>query len=151
MPIWNSSSSYLMALLYLLLILLAPPLTQMSSEARVIASTRPLDQSYYSSPSNYVPFRPNKGRVPKAFGNPKIVEGCLPKGIHRSSAPSHYVNDQPLDSTLCSSSSSKGMNNPWTRKGGLHHYVIYEKLSLLLYIIDENAWRCKFPSFSICI
>ncbi|KAK9913196.1 hypothetical protein M0R45_037020 [Rubus argutus] len=111
MPFWSSTASYLMALLYFLLILLASPLTQMSSEARVIATMRPLDQSYYSSPSNYVPFRPNKAHVPKAFVNPKIVEGCLPKGIHRSSAPSHYVNDQPLDSTLCSSS-SKGMNNP---------------------------------------
>ncbi|PRQ58755.1 hypothetical protein RchiOBHm_Chr1g0362761 [Rosa chinensis] len=111
MLFWSSTTSYPMALLYILLILLAPPLTQVSSEARVIASMRSVDQSYNSNPSTYVSLRPNKGRVPKVFGNPNIVEGCLPKGFRRSSAPSHYVNDHPLDSTLCSSS-SKGMNNP---------------------------------------
>ncbi|KAL8538658.1 hypothetical protein ACS0TY_000609 [Phlomoides rotata] len=31
------------------------------------------------------------------------VEGCLPKGRRHSSAPSRYINDQPLGSTVCSS------------------------------------------------
>ncbi|KAB2598022.1 hypothetical protein D8674_000942 [Pyrus ussuriensis x Pyrus communis] len=113
---FKSASFYLMAMLYLFLILLAPPPTilQMSVESRVVAAIRPLD-SIRSSPSNYVPLKvpyENKGGhevAPNGFGS-HIVESCLPKGFRRSSAPSHYVNGHTFGSELCSS--SKGKNSP---------------------------------------
>ncbi|KAB2595959.1 hypothetical protein D8674_031409 [Pyrus ussuriensis x Pyrus communis] len=111
---FKSTSFQLMVMLYLFLILLAPPPTiiQRSVEGRVVAAIRPLD-SIPSNPSSYVPPKVPydiKGHdAPNGLGS-HIVESCLPKGVRRSSAPSHYVNDHTFGSELCSS--SKGKNRP---------------------------------------
>lgn len=39
---------------------------------------------------------------PQQRGNSKGFENCLPKGFHRTSAPSRYINYQPLVSEMCS-------------------------------------------------
>ncbi|GJU41594.1 hypothetical protein Tco_1194551 [Tanacetum coccineum] len=41
------------------------------------------------------------------FFHGKEVSGCMPKGRRRSSAPSHYVNNQPLFKWLGCSTASK--------------------------------------------
>ncbi|PIN11058.1 hypothetical protein CDL12_16338 [Handroanthus impetiginosus] len=48
---------------------------------------------------DYTMFKP---KIMKGFGGTG-VEDCLPKGRRHSSAPSRYINYQPLGSTICSS------------------------------------------------
>ncbi|GFQ06903.1 hypothetical protein PHJA_002834300 [Phtheirospermum japonicum] len=42
----------------------------------------------------------------------KDLENCLPKGRRHSSAPSRYINYQPLGSTMCSSRDHQVINTP---------------------------------------
>ena len=88
-----------MAMLHILLLL--SPLS--------IITCRPLEPK----PPVYVEFEPYIKHEDKRGDNSKGgdgdhidgkgVESCLPKGIHRSSAPSRYINDHALGSNLCSS------------------------------------------------
>lgn len=50
---------------------------------------------------DYTTFEPKVVKENHGFGS-KQVEGCLPKGRRHSSAPSRYINYQPLDSSMCS-------------------------------------------------
>jgi hypothetical protein len=81
----------------LLLLLLNPPpnITKGCNYAPFcVDATRPLEQNV----PKYINLKPKKGR---GFQG-RNVEDCLPKGFRRSSAPSRYINYQPLGST-CSS------------------------------------------------
>ncbi|KAL7109743.1 hypothetical protein ACP275_06G194700 [Erythranthe tilingii] len=59
----------------------------------------------------YTTFKPNITKEKNGFVG-KQFEGCLPKGRRHSSAPSRYINDQPLGSTLCSSSNDNQVKKP---------------------------------------
>lgn len=52
-------------------------------------------------PEDYTTFKPKVVKEKHGFGS-KQVEGCLPKGRRHSSAPSRYINYQPLNSVVCS-------------------------------------------------
>lgn len=91
--------------LFLLLLLLAPPMLVPKGLDRVscmvCAATRPLDQKTRDA---YVTFNPGdksytsrKGTIGHGY------ENCMPKGFRRNSAPSRYINDQTFGSGLCSS------------------------------------------------
>ncbi|KAL7148573.1 hypothetical protein ABFS83_06G187800 [Erythranthe nasuta] len=60
---------------------------------------------------DYTTFKPKITKEKHGFGG-KQVEGCLPRGRRHSSAPSRYINDQPLGSTLCSSSNDHQVKKP---------------------------------------
>lgn len=60
-------------------------------------ASRPLG----SKSEDYTTFKPKVVKEKKGFGG-KQVEGCMPKGRRHSSAPSRYINYQPLDSVMCS-------------------------------------------------
>ncbi|KAL4358615.1 hypothetical protein AHAS_Ahas09G0304400 [Arachis hypogaea] len=38
------------------------------------------------------------------------IEACLPKGVKRTSAPSRYINYQPLGSSSCSNNNNNNKN-----------------------------------------
>ncbi|KAL0317391.1 UNVERIFIED_CONTAM: hypothetical protein Sangu_2153400 [Sesamum angustifolium] len=71
------------------------------------SASRPLG----SKTEGYTTFKPKIMKGKRGFGG-KGVEGCLPKGRRHSSAPSRYINDQPLDSTLCSPNGNRGYIKP---------------------------------------
>ena len=89
------STTFLMALL--LLVLLNPPLlmARMNSMSRFAVAMKPLE----SNPPSHVTFnhKTSHGGFRK-----RAVNSCLPKGFRHSSAPSRYVNYHTLGSTMCS-------------------------------------------------
>lgn len=94
------------SMLYLFLLLL-------SSTAKVAEAARPLTESNSIPPLSYVSLKPKEVRSGRHGFGSKGLESCLPKGFHRSSAPSRYVNYHTLGSgsSLCDDS-SKRMNEP---------------------------------------
>ncbi|KAJ1406385.1 hypothetical protein SESBI_25130 [Sesbania bispinosa] len=90
----------------LLLLLVSPPAN--ITRGCVAAAARPLLE--HNVPK-YINLKPEKELGGKASnfqgGN---VEACLPKGFRRSSAPSRYINYQPLGSSACNSSAK--INGP---------------------------------------
>lgn len=104
---WTTVALFMTSLLYVFLLLL-------SSTAKVAEAARPLTESNSNiPPPSYVSLKPKEvhgGR--HGFGS-KALESCLPKGFHRSSAPSRYVNYHTLgsSSSLCDDS-SKRMSKP---------------------------------------
>ncbi|KAJ1432399.1 hypothetical protein SESBI_06660 [Sesbania bispinosa] len=100
------SSNFLFRFLLLLLLLLNPVVINRSgkfSASVSVADSRPLDQNV----PKYMDLKPKKGQG-RSFQWPE-AEACLPKGFRRSSAPSRYVNYQPLGSTCYS---GKVVNEP---------------------------------------
>lgn len=101
------STFFLSKFLLLLLLLLNPPANNTkgcSTPVCVVAAARPLEQNV----PKYMKVKPEKlghGRRGFQSGN---VEACLPKGFKRTSAPSRYINYQPLGSAC---SSGKVVNN----------------------------------------
>lgn len=61
-------------------------------------ASRPLG----SKTEDYTMFKPKIMKEKHKLGG-KEVEDCLPKGRRHSSAPSRYINYQPLGSIMCSS------------------------------------------------
>ncbi|KAK7391135.1 hypothetical protein VNO78_19531 [Psophocarpus tetragonolobus] len=99
-----STTIFLSKLLLLLTLLLNPHAnnTRGSSTFVSVAGARPLEQNNVPIPK-YINMKPEKGNIGKRGVQGGSVEACLPKGFRRSSAPSRYINYQPLGST-CSSS-----------------------------------------------
>ncbi|KAF3434005.1 hypothetical protein FNV43_RR25108 [Rhamnella rubrinervis] len=93
------------SLLYVLLLL--------SSTAKVAVAARPLTESNSIPPPSYEWLKPKEALGSRRGFGSKGLESCLPKGFHRSSAPSRYVNYHTLgsSSSLCDDS-SKPMNKP---------------------------------------
>ncbi|CAJ2629577.1 unnamed protein product [Trifolium pratense] len=91
MSIINVISKFMF--LFLLLLLNPPPnITKGCNYAPFcVDATRPLEQNV----PKYINLKPKKGR---GFQG-RNVEDCLPKGFRRSSAPSRYINYQPLCSS----------------------------------------------------
>ncbi|KAI4346305.1 hypothetical protein L6164_007218 [Bauhinia variegata] len=99
----NNSNSFNMfkSLLLVLFLLLNPPAIITGGYPRSrhhLVLARPLQQDL----PNYVNFKPKKGDGRTEF------RACLPKGFRLSSAPSRYINYQPLGSTCFS---GKVLNN----------------------------------------
>ncbi|KAJ7975033.1 Maintenance of mitochondrial morphology protein like, partial [Quillaja saponaria] len=90
----NMPSLFLIKSLMILFLLLIPI-------SIVTAAARSLNPN---PTPNYVTFmKPKKSHGGQSrTGTGRDVENCLPKGYRRSSAPSRYVNYQPLGSTICS-------------------------------------------------
>ncbi|KAL5069476.1 hypothetical protein RYX36_020363 [Vicia faba] len=84
-------------LMLLLLLLLNPP---SNYGPFCVDASRPLEQN--ANPK-YINLKPEKGNGGGRVFQGRNVEDCLPKGFRRSSAPSRYINYQPLGSS-CSSS-----------------------------------------------
>ncbi|KAG4983942.1 hypothetical protein AAZX31_10G197000 [Glycine max] len=106
---------FLSKFLLLLILLLNPDHdannTRGCSTFVCVAGARPLLE--YNVPK-YINLKPHdeKGNgIKKGFVQGGGVEACLPKGFRRSSAPSRYINYQPLGST-CSSSKVVNNNGP---------------------------------------
>ncbi|XVF75570.1 hypothetical protein PTKIN_Ptkin13bG0197500 [Pterospermum kingtungense] len=96
-----STTLFFMFLLYFFLLLSPPPsMVGTNSMAIVAGATRPLVSK---SEGRLVTFKPGTG-LKHGFGS-HGVRNCLPKGFHRTSAPSRYINDHILGSTLCSTTS----------------------------------------------
>ncbi|WVY95637.1 hypothetical protein V8G54_027788 [Vigna mungo] len=81
------STIFLSKFLLLLVLLLNP---------RVLGA-RPLSE--HNGPK-YINLKAEKGNGKRVFKGGS-VEACLPKGFRRSSAPSRYINYQPLGTTSC--------------------------------------------------
>ncbi|KAK7268252.1 hypothetical protein RIF29_20947 [Crotalaria pallida] len=72
-----------------------------------VNAARPLEQNV----PKYMSLKPdveNKGNERREFQSGS-VEACMPKGPRRTSAPSRYINYEPLGSTC---SSAKVVNGP---------------------------------------
>ncbi|KAF9676652.1 hypothetical protein SADUNF_Sadunf08G0025200 [Salix dunnii] len=95
----SSPTLFIMAFLYLILLLLSPPPTSVGTDsmAGVAAATRPLE-----SPS-YETLEPKTNHGQQEFHD-REVQNCLPKGFHPNSAPSRYINYHTLGSTMCAPS-----------------------------------------------
>ncbi|KAI4351457.1 hypothetical protein L6164_005826 [Bauhinia variegata] len=82
----------LLKALFVFLLVLNPPAKITGGFSRSghprLVSARPLEQNLPS----HVNFKPKKGDGRRDF------QACLPKGFRRSSAPSRYINYQPLGS-----------------------------------------------------
>ncbi|KDP30473.1 hypothetical protein JCGZ_16152 [Jatropha curcas] len=89
------------ALFYSLLLLSPlPTIIGANSLVKVAVAARPLE----SKPSkNSVIFKPKSSHRKKGFGG-RDMENCMPKGFHRTSAPSRYINYNTLGSTICETS-----------------------------------------------
>ncbi|XWS66179.1 hypothetical protein CRYUN_Cryun05aG0177800 [Craigia yunnanensis] len=96
-----STTLFFMFLLYFFL-LLSPPTLMVgtNSVAIVVGATRPLMSK---SQDRLVTFKPETG-MEHGFRS-QDVRNCLPKGFHRTSAPSRYINDHTFGSTMCSTTS----------------------------------------------
>ncbi|KAL4335515.1 hypothetical protein GQ457_07G018620 [Hibiscus cannabinus] len=95
-----STTLFLLFFFYFFLLLSPPSRMSGSSYGTAVAgATRPL----VSKAQDAVTFDP-KTRMEHAF-HEQDVKGCLPKGFHRTSAPSRYINDHTFGSTLCSTTS----------------------------------------------
>ncbi|EEF28144.1 conserved hypothetical protein [Ricinus communis] len=97
----SSTTLFFMALLIYSLILLSPPVTFTGANATsrvAVAAARPLPSK---SSKELVAFRPKTTHGRKGFRG-RDVENCLPKGFHRTSAPSRYINYDTLGATMCS-------------------------------------------------
>ncbi|XVE99271.1 hypothetical protein REPUB_Repub03eG0183900 [Reevesia pubescens] len=91
-----------MFLLYFFLLLSPPPsMIGTSSMAIVTEATRPL---LVSKSQGLVTFKPETG-MKHGFPGQDVVKNCMPKGFHRTSAPSRYINDHTFGSTMCSTTS----------------------------------------------
>lgn len=75
------------------------------SSVEATSGSRPIG----AKPEDYTTFKP---KIVKGKHGKEEVEGCLPKGGRRSSAPSRYINYQPLGSTICSTSVHHQVKNP---------------------------------------
>ncbi|KAL1532159.1 hypothetical protein AAHA92_32205 [Salvia divinorum] len=62
-----------------------------------VGASRPLG----TKSEDYTMFKPKVIEGKHGLGG-KQVGGCMPKGRRHSSAPSRYINYQPLDSLMCS-------------------------------------------------
>ncbi|KAL9295024.1 hypothetical protein AtNW77_Chr3g0210671 [Arabidopsis thaliana] len=95
-------SSYISFFMLLFLFLISP-------RTNVVCASRPLLESnnpgHMSTNTIYI-----KGSEQGAFRG-GAMNDCLPKGFHFNSAPSRYINNLPLDSTLCSTT-EKAIPNP---------------------------------------
>ncbi|CAJ1976732.1 unnamed protein product [Sphenostylis stenocarpa] len=100
------STIFLSKFLLLLILLLNPHAsnTRGCSTFVCVAGARPLE---HNGP-RYINLKAEKGNEKRGF-KAESVEACLPKGFRRSSAPSRYINYQPLGSTC---SSGKVVNGP---------------------------------------
>lgn len=87
----------------LFILLLNPPsnITPLCVDA-----TRPLEENV----DKFINLKPKKDNIGGRVFQGRNVEGCLPKGFRRSSAPSRYINYQPLESAC--SSTNKVVNAP---------------------------------------
>lgn len=138
----------------IILFLLNPPLLLMSRVAA--ATSRPLG----SNPPNYVSLKPTRSHG--GFAK-QVVDACLPKGFRHSSAPSRYINYQPLGSTICSP--AKHVAKPWSAENEFwtiyHCFVIIRIIRKLVsffffyYYSRMIEWRCKSSidhlSLYVCI
>ncbi|KAG4908117.1 hypothetical protein AAZX31_20G169100 [Glycine max] len=105
----SSTNIIFLSKFLLLLILLLNPHeannTRGCSTFVCVAGARPLEHNV----PKYINLKPHgKSNGKRGFAQGGGVEACLPKGFRRSSAPSRYINYQPLGSTC---SSSKVVNN----------------------------------------
>ncbi|KAG8493300.1 hypothetical protein CXB51_010853 [Gossypium anomalum] len=96
----STTTLFFMFLLYFSL-LLSPPSRMIgpSSGTIVAGAMRPLA----SKAQDLVMFKPETST--KHGFHKQDVKGCLPKGFHRTSAPSRYINDHTFGSTMCSTTS----------------------------------------------
>ncbi|KAK7343866.1 hypothetical protein VNO77_12953 [Canavalia gladiata] len=84
-----------------------------------VAAARPLEQN----DPKYINLKPQKVDGRKGFqGSGNIVEACLPKGFRASSAPSRYINYEPLGST-CSSDKELFTVMKQEEKGFCNEYI----------------------------
>ncbi|KAL2324829.1 hypothetical protein Fmac_023887 [Flemingia macrophylla] len=101
------STIFLSKCLLLLMILLLSPLANNTKGCSMVsvAGARPLEHNV----PKYINLKnSDKGKFGIRGFRGGSVEACLPKGFRRSSAPSRYINYQPLGSTC---SSVKVVNN----------------------------------------
>ncbi|BAT94495.1 hypothetical protein LR48_Vigan02g186100 [Vigna angularis] len=101
------STIFLSKFLLLLVLLLNPHGSSRRGCCTVVlvGGARPLLE--HDGPK-YINLKAEKGNGKRVFKGGS-VEACLPKGFRRSSAPSRYINYQPLGSTC---SSEKLVNGP---------------------------------------
>ncbi|OMO81402.1 hypothetical protein CCACVL1_12423 [Corchorus capsularis] len=86
-----SSTLFFMVLLYLFLLLSPPPLMMGTDSMAIVAgATRPL----VPKSQDFVTFKPETGAKHGFHG--QGVENCMPKGFHRTSAPSRINPSRPI-------------------------------------------------------
>ncbi|KAJ0103627.1 hypothetical protein Patl1_06049 [Pistacia atlantica] len=94
-------------LFFFILLLLSPPgLTVLVGAIRPI-SPSPLTKSDQS----YTTLEPKTSHERHKFRSEE-VNGCMPKGFHRPSAPSRYINYNTLGSTMCSTGKRVATSKP---------------------------------------
>ncbi|OIV90563.1 hypothetical protein TanjilG_10657 [Lupinus angustifolius] len=98
------STFFISKFVLLLVLLLSPPSNNNGgsySTPFFVAATRPLEQNV----PKFNDLKPEKGHGLQS----RNIEACMPKGPRRNSAPSRYINYEPLGSTC---SSAKVVNGP---------------------------------------
>ncbi|QCE07919.1 hypothetical protein DEO72_LG9g2941 [Vigna unguiculata] len=101
------SSIFVSKFLLLLLLLLNPHGCSRRGCSTLVLVNGARALSEHNGPK-YINLKAQKGNGKGGFRGGS-VEACLPKGFRRSSAPSRYINYQPLGSTC---SSGKLVNGP---------------------------------------
>ncbi|KAJ4720742.1 Maintenance of mitochondrial morphology protein like [Melia azedarach] len=89
---------FMMTFFYVFLLLSSPAITMSTGTSGLVvaAAARPLKSA------NYATFKPKTSQERDKIGSRSGVEDCLPKGIHRNSAPSRYINYHTFGSPMCS-------------------------------------------------
>ncbi|KAF5751563.1 hypothetical protein HS088_TW02G00578 [Tripterygium wilfordii] len=102
-----SATTIYVLLINLLLLLLLLGSSDMTAAARNIPSSVPSTmRSLGSETGNYVKMKPHLDHKQPIF-QARDAKSCLPKGFRRTSAPSRYVNYEPLGVVACSDKHSK--------------------------------------------
>ncbi|CAL1374224.1 unnamed protein product [Linum trigynum] len=83
----NNNNTFFLVLLVLLLLLTST------------MAARPLAAAPANKSMTYAAFKPPVGQ--RAAG--EVFAGCLPKGFHRNSGPSRYINYEPAGGTTTTS------------------------------------------------
>lgn len=110
-----------------ILLLFSPGIVRVAVATRTISDLKP---------GNYATFKPKTSHDQQhEFRSGSGVNDCLPKGFHRTSAPSRYINYHTFGSTMCST--SKHASSPWK------YELVQSRFMSLRYIyIDVIAYVC---------
>ncbi|EOA25827.1 hypothetical protein CARUB_v10019199mg [Capsella rubella] len=87
--------SFLVLLFYIFLSFSSP-------RANFVCASRPLLEPNYPGQASTNTIYTSGGDQQGTFRGGSMINDCLPKGFHFNSAPSRYINNHPLGSTLCS-------------------------------------------------
>lgn len=127
------------ATLFLFLLLLLSP----SGLTMLVGAIRPISPSPLTeSDQSFTTLEPKTIHQTHKFHS-REVNGCLPKGFHRTSAPSRYINYNTFGSTMCSTGKRIATRKPWKLWRNLDHHVwkVYCFVCTVTYIYNLFVYK----------